>query len=110
MEQSMDRKWLVGKVLFYRSESNPANEQLRELGIKVSEEPTKEEIWLNYGVDVDEITEFRDYDLRENCSLLYLVSGRELVLNWPFQQVLSFVSANRKSTSPYHYTVQSPQA
>lgn len=94
-----EQKYLIGKALFNRKTINPANEQLRELGVKVEDDEVIEQVWFDYGILKEAILRFRDHGELEGRTLITLDDGSEVVFSLPFSDVVSCL--NPVNTFPY---------
>lgn len=98
--KSKEQKYLVGKALFNRKIVDPAAQQLKELGIKVSEDEIVEQVWFDYAIHKEEIARFRDHGELQGRTLIICVDGTEIVFSLPFSDVVSCL--NEVDTSQDH--------
>jgi len=83
--------FVVAEAYFRKNIDPEGDALLKELGLP-SKESSYEETWVKYAIRKEEICEFREYVLKENCTLVMLYSGRDIVLRIPFQDFLQAVS------------------
>jgi len=83
--------FVVAEAYFRKNMDPEGDALLKELGLP-SKESSYEETWVRYAIRKEEICEFREYVLKEDCTLVMLYSGRDIVLRIPFETFLQAVS------------------
>ena len=83
--------FVVAEAYFRKNIDPEGDAILKELGLP-TKEASYEETWVRYAIRKEEICEFREYVLKENCTLVMLYSGRDIVLRIPFDSFRQAVS------------------